>query len=168
MNATTSNPANRLRAVLRSAGFNARQVTVRARHSTLDVTIRDSSISLTRVAEIASPFEVVRRDQATGEILSGGNTYVEVAYAVNIVAPVKAAILALLDPAPRDEYVALPGGYRAMKVSRERGATYFDEVRIQGQGFHHRNDIAVGIAHAAERIAVACLDASASGENSAA
>jgi hypothetical protein len=41
-------------------------------------------------------------------------------------------------------------------------------VRIEGQGFNHRNHIAVGIAHAAERIAVACLDASASGTSSAA
>jgi hypothetical protein len=93
---------------------------------------------------------------------------VDIAYADNIVAPVKAAILALLDPAPRDECVALPGGYRAIKVSREHGAIYFDEVRIEGRGFHDRNDIAVGIAHAAERIAVACLDARASGDGSAA
>lgn len=57
-------------------------MTVRAPHSTLDVTIHDSSISLTRTTEIASPFEVVRRDQATGEILSGGNTYVDIAYAL--------------------------------------------------------------------------------------
>ena len=168
MSNTIASPADRLRSALKQAGFNARRVSVRAQHSTLHVTIRDASVSLARVTEIAGPFEVVRRDQASGEILCGGNTYLEIAYADSVVAPVKTAILAILAPAPRDEYVALPGGYRAIKVSRERGATYFDEVRIQGPGFNHRNDLTVGIAYAAERIAVACLDASASGEGSAA
>lgn len=32
---------------------------------------------------------------------------------------------------------------------------------MQGPGFNHRNDIAVGVAWAAERIAVAYLDANA-------
>jgi hypothetical protein len=41
-------------------------------------------------------------------------------------------------------------------------------VRIEGQGFDHLNRMAVGVAHAAKRIAVACLDASASGKDSAA
>jgi hypothetical protein len=58
-----------------------------------------------------------------------------------------------LESAPVDEWVSLPRGYRAIKLSRERGATYFDEVRIDGTKFDHRNHIAVGIAHAAKRIA---------------
>jgi hypothetical protein len=168
MNTTIAGPADRLRSALKQAGFTARQATVRQRHSTLHVTIRDASVSLTRVAAIAGQFEVVRRDQATGEILCGGNTYVEVEYAAAIIAPVKASILAILDPAPDDEYVALPGGYRAIKVTRERGATYFGEVHIWGRGCDQRNQIAVGVAYAAERIAVASLDASAYGEGSAA
>jgi hypothetical protein len=39
---------------------------------------------------------------------------------------------------------------------------------IWGRGFDQRNQIAVGVAYAAERIAVASLDASAYGEGSAA
>ncbi len=164
-----ANPAGNLRAALKQAGFSARRVTVRQHHSTLYVTIRDAAVSLTKVAAIADQYESVRRDHVTGEILCGGNTFVKVEYTDAIVDPVKATILATLDPAPSDEYVALPGGYRAMKVSREHGgATYCGEVRIQGPGFHHRNDIAVGVAWAAERIAVAYLDVNASGEGSAA
>lgn len=93
----------------------------------------------------------------------------KVEYADALIEPLKAAIVAALDPAPNDAVVQLPGGFRAVKVSREHGgATYLGEVRIFGVGFDHRNDIACGITWAAERIAVAHLDASASGEGSAA
>lgn len=105
---TTMNdtPAQRLRLALKSAGFNARQVTVRYPHSTLCVTIRDASVSLTKVSAIAGAFESVSRDHKTGEILCG-NTFVRVEYADVLVNPIKATILAVLDPAPNDEYVAL-------------------------------------------------------------
>jgi hypothetical protein len=73
MTTTIANPADRLRAALKQAGFNARKVSVRHLHSTLRVTIRDASASLTRVTEIAGAFESVHRDHATGEILCGGN-----------------------------------------------------------------------------------------------
>jgi len=165
-----SNTANTLRAALKQAGFNARMVTVRERHSTLHVTIRDASASLTKVKSIAAPFESVSRDHATGETLCGGNVYVRVAYADSLVTPVKASILAVLDSAPNDEYVALPGGYRAMKCTRQnsQGAPYVWEVRMRGAGFNFTNDIAVGVSWAAERLAVAYVDASASGEGLAA
>src|SRR5215468_2581965 len=79
--ATIARPTDRLRAALKQAGFNSRQVSVRHDHSTLRVTIRDASVSLTRAQEIAGAFESVRRCKATGEILLGGNTFVQVAYA---------------------------------------------------------------------------------------
>jgi hypothetical protein len=168
MNNTIVSPADRLRVALKQAGFTARQVTVRAPHSTLHVTIRDTSVSLARVADIAGAFECVRRDHATGEILAGGNAFIVTEYAAALVDPLKAEILAVLEPAPVDEWISLPRGYRAIKVSRERGATYYDEVRIAGEGFDDRNRMAVGVGHAAKRIAVACLNASASGKGSAA
>lgn len=73
MTTTIASPADRLRAALKQAGFNARRVSVRHDHSTLRVTIRDASASLTQVEAVAAPFESVRRCQATGEILLGGN-----------------------------------------------------------------------------------------------
>lgn len=162
MSISIANPADNLRAALKRAGFNARKVSVRQHHSTLCVTLRDASVSLTRVSEIAGQFEQVRRDHATGEILCGGNTFVRVEYADAQVDPIKAEILAVLDPAPNDEYIALPGGFRACKVSSQHSpATYVREVRMEGPTFHHRNNIAVGVSWAAERLAIARLDASA-------
>jgi hypothetical protein len=72
------------------------------------------------------------------------------------------------DPAPNDEYIALPGGFRACKVSSQHGATaYVREVRMEGPTFHDRNSIAVGVSWAAERLAVARLDASALAQGAA-
>lgn len=158
--------ANNLRAVLKQAGFNARMVTVRARHCTLCVTIRDASVSLTRVKAIVAPFESVSRDRATGEILCGGNTFTRTEYADSLVDPIRATILAVLDPAPDDEYVTLPGGFRAMKCTRQngQGGSYVWEVRMAGPGFTLYNDIAVGVTWAAERLAVAHLEAAASAD----
>lgn len=167
MTTMNNTPSQRLRLALKAAGFNARQVTVRYPSSTLYVTIRDSSVSLTKISAIAGPFESVSRDHKTGDILCGGNTFVRVAYDDALVDPVKATILAVLDPAPNDEYVALPGGFRAMKCTREHGgASHVWEVRMQGRGFDLYNNLAVGVTWAAERLAVAYLDANALGTRS--
>jgi hypothetical protein len=92
---------------------------------------------------------------------------VRVEYADALIDPIKAEILAVLDPAPTDEDVALPGGFRACKVTSQHGATiYVREVRMEGPTFHHRNSLAMGVSWAAERLAVARLDASASCEGS--
>jgi hypothetical protein len=135
-------PADALRAALKAAGFNARRVSVRADNSLLRVTIRDASASLTKVKAIAAPFESVRHCQATGEILAGGNIFLACEYADALVAPVKATILAVLDPAPNDEYVALSGGYHAMKCTRQsgQGASYVWEVQMKGPGFTWSNE----------------------------
>ena len=163
MTTTNVSAAQELRAALKRAGFNARQVTVRYPHSTLYVTIRNTSVSLTKVTAIASGFESVSRDHKTGEILCGGNTYVQVRYDDALIKPVQVQILAVLGPAPDDTYVDLPGGFRAIKVSRQHGAaTYVGEVRIAGPTFDG-GTIAVGVEYAAKRIAVAYLDASAVG-----
>ena len=163
------NPADRLRAALKAAGFTARQVTVRYPHSTLHVTVRDASVSLTKVRAIAGAFESISRDHMSGEILCGGNTFVSVDYADALVGPLKATILSTLDPAPNDEYVALPGGFRAMKCTREHaGASYVWEVRMEGRGFDLYNNLAVGVTWAAERLAIAYLDAEASQADAAA
>jgi hypothetical protein len=158
---TNATPAHRLREALKAAGFNARRVTVRAAHSSLYVTIRDAAVSLSAVEAIANRFSVIHRCETTGDILEGGNTFVTIAYTDEVLAPVKAEILAVLAPAPSDVYVTLLGDFRAIKVSRECGATYPEEVRIEGAGFDFRNAMACGVDFAAKRIAIAFLDASA-------
>lgn len=158
---TNATPAQRLRAALKAAGFNARRVSVRHHHSTLRVTLRDATAPLSSVKAIADGFRSVRYCEATGEILCGGNTFVEVAYADELIAPVAAAVAAVLGASGDGEVVAVGGGFRAAKVSRARGATYPDEVRIWGPGFEVTNNVACGVAWAAERIAIAYLDARA-------
>jgi len=165
---STSSSATNLRAALKTAGYSARQVTVRQRHSTLDVTIRVAGISHTKVSTIASAFESVRRCEASGEILLGGNVFVSVEYADALVGPLKASILATLDAAPLGATVELPGGFSAAKPLPAHGRTYQGDVWMSGPGFHGSNDHAIGVAWAAERLAIAYLDATASGSGAAA
>lgn len=160
MATTNTTPAQALRAALKAAGFNARRATVRERGGSLYVSIRDAGASLSKVEAIANKFSLVNRCELTGEILSGGNTFVFVSYIDEVVEPPKAAILAVLNPAPVDEWVTVIGDFRAAKVSRQRGATYPDEVRMEGPGFDF-NAMACGVEWAAKRIAIAFLDASA-------
>jgi len=79
--------ADHLRAALKRAGFTSKQVTVRrdaySMGSTLYVTIRDLSIPKSKIEEIAGAFEIVRRCERSGEILSGGNRYLDVSYEDN-------------------------------------------------------------------------------------
>lgn len=62
-------------------GYNARQVSVRMMHYTKIIfTIRDASIKRSEIEDFANDYESIRYDEMTGEILCGGNTYVDVCY----------------------------------------------------------------------------------------
>jgi hypothetical protein len=75
--------ADALRAALKTAGYNRRQVSVKhdqySMGSHIYVTIRDLEIAKSAIESIANSFENVRRDES-GEILGGGNTYLTVEY----------------------------------------------------------------------------------------
>jgi hypothetical protein len=156
-----------LRAALKSAGYNPRRVTVRDNGGTtetsLTVTIRDASVSITKVREIVVPFERVRRDERSGEILAGGNTFVRVEYHDAVVDPITTTFHARIVAAAVGEIVQLDGGFSATKVD-PRNATYPDEVELSGPGFglNDRRSIACGLRFASERLAIAYLDAQAS------
>lgn len=98
-----NNTAAKIRDALKSAGFNARAVSVRvggcSTSESVHVTIRRADVSKAAVEEVALKFAEVSRDHATGEILCGGNTYVDVEYARAVInamaAPYVAAILGL-------------------------------------------------------------------------
>ncbi len=80
--------AQTVQAELKANGINSRQVSVRADNysmgSSIDVTIRDAAISPGQVVPVAYKVERVDRCEITGEILSGGNTYVHVAYSEDV------------------------------------------------------------------------------------
>lgn len=161
MNTAIRNLAISLRAALKSAKFSARQVTVRTRDSTLDVTIRAAGVSLAKVRAIARSFESVRREHASGGILCAGNRLVNVDYADALLEPLKASIFEALEAAPLGDTIALPGGFSAVKLLPGHGVTYRGDVSMAGPGFDGSNDLALGVVWAAERLAIAYLDADA-------
>lgn len=68
-----------IRASLKKAGFNARQVSVKKEQEGYElafyVTIRDKNIDKAEIEKVVLPFKSVDYDEHTGEILAGGNCY---------------------------------------------------------------------------------------------
>ena len=79
-----SNEAKALRSELRAAGFKGRDVTVKHNYfsmgSEIVVTIRNPEIERKAVKEVATSYERISRCEFSGEILGGGNTYLDVNY----------------------------------------------------------------------------------------
>lgn len=79
---STQTHAGEIRAALRSAGYTGRQVSVRSKiysmGSSIRVKIKDASVDPTKVIEAVKGHEHIDRDEATGEILGGGNRFVNV------------------------------------------------------------------------------------------
>lgn len=81
---TTTDRAAAIRLALKAKGYSSRQVSVRAESfsmgSAIRITIKDSAVPRSLVREIAEPHESIRRCEITGDILSGGNTYLSIDY----------------------------------------------------------------------------------------
>lgn len=79
-----SNAADIRKAIKSELGLNSRTVSVRTHlyfmESTVYVEVKDHNINLASIKEIAKRYETIHRRSYTGEILSGGNSYVEVGY----------------------------------------------------------------------------------------
>lgn len=69
---------------LKKAGYNSRKVSVRNRHGSFELTIRDIDVNPERVEAIARGAQVVHRCAVTHEILSGGNTFVSVCWSEKV------------------------------------------------------------------------------------
>lgn len=69
-----------IREALKANGINSKQVSVKNKRATYSrafiVTIRDDKLSFRKVEDIVNKFEKVDYDAYSGEILSGGNTYI--------------------------------------------------------------------------------------------
>lgn len=80
---TCAESAAEIRAALKSRGISSRQVSVRADSysmgSAVRIEIKDASVPLARVKAAAMKHERIDRDQ-WGEILNGGNRYVDIHY----------------------------------------------------------------------------------------
>ena len=81
---TAAEAAKRIRQELKARGWSSRQVSVRAANysmgSSIRVEVRDADISLPTVRAIAKGSEQIRRCEISGDILSGGNRYVNTSY----------------------------------------------------------------------------------------
>jgi hypothetical protein len=97
----TADKAALIRAALKKQhGWTSRQVSVRSdvysMGSTLRIKIKSADVSITAVRMIAGQFEKVARCEVTGDILSGGNTYLDVEYDHDVVEPIALRIEAKL------------------------------------------------------------------------
>jgi hypothetical protein len=115
--------ADKARRALRDAGYSRRQVTARQDHSTLRVTIRDEAVSLAAVRAVVGDLEHVRRDEGTGEILAGGNTFLDVEYTADVISPFLQAARELFAAVTPGHLVRI--GYHAAYLSK--GAAPWDD-----------------------------------------
>lgn len=79
--ATTTSPADQIRSQLKACGYNRNLISVRCSHgSAIYVTINSHRVDIREVRNAADRHERISRDCMTGEILCGGNLFVNVAY----------------------------------------------------------------------------------------
>lgn len=113
---STTDAAAAIRSELKTLGITSRQVSVRTDSyslgSSIDIRIKDASVPLSVVREVAERFEEVRRCEVTGEILSGGNRFVDVAYTSEVLDAVGAPLVALLAGLEADGIFVEWGGLR--------------------------------------------------------
>ncbi|MDA9469876.1 hypothetical protein [Enterococcus sp. 5H] len=76
--------AKKLREELKNCGFSNRKVSVKHSYcgysASIDVTIKDLTISIKDIQDIASTYSSIRYCEVTQEVLQGANTFVRVEY----------------------------------------------------------------------------------------
>lgn len=114
---TNDTAAARIRTFLKSAGLGTKQVSVKTERSgSVRVTILAASVGSAAVSEIASTEEKIRRCEASGEILQGGNTFVFVSHADDVrEALVAEAVAAVHADVDAKGY----GVWRGVQISKE-------------------------------------------------
>lgn len=118
------------------------EVSVKASSSSMSGSLRvvvlTNSVSLCDVKRICAPFEDVRRDERSGEILMGGNTYLTVEYSAEALAPVVESITRWLDTGSTEfrgcsviEFAPLGGGSSMWRVACDGVADqrFYDRAR---------------------------------------
>ena len=73
-----------IRQALKEHGYSNRKVGVRYDGYAVWLTIKDLAIDIKEIEQLAKGYESYERDEFTGEILSGGNTFVFVNYAYGL------------------------------------------------------------------------------------
>ena len=76
--------AAEIRSQLKTLGYTSRDVSVRSDHNSLDITIRRNGLKVKAIRDIANSAEKIDRCESSGEILSGGNTYVFIRFSDDV------------------------------------------------------------------------------------
>ena len=76
--------AAEIRSQLKTLGYTSRDVSVRSDHNSLDITIRRNGLKVKAIRDIANGAEKIDRCDFSGEILSGGNTYVFIRFSDDV------------------------------------------------------------------------------------
>ncbi len=118
-------------AAIKSLGYNSRQVSVKNDCSSYELTIRDASVNMAAIEAIAKNNEFVSRYEASGEILSGGNTFVFVRIADSVKAIWCQKYVADLEVAAEkiendSQGVPVIEGYYLFKDFRGYSLSFFD------------------------------------------
>lgn len=71
--------ATKIRQRLKSLGYSSKQISVTSKNA-INITIKDLTIELEKIKQIGDKYREVDYCQASGEILSGGNTFVFTQY----------------------------------------------------------------------------------------
>lgn len=94
---TTTEAAAQIRKTLKAHGWTSRDVSVRSdlysMGSTIRVLVKSPAVDMATVRDIAEKFSRVSRCEATGEILNGGNRFVEIDWARPVVEAISAGLL---------------------------------------------------------------------------
>lgn len=91
--------AAEIRSQLKTLGYTSRDVSVRSDHNSLDITIRRNGLKVKAIRDIANGAEKIDRCDFSGEILSGGNTYVFIRFSDEVTDAMTQLIKKLADDA---------------------------------------------------------------------
>jgi len=77
------NNSKEVKEILKANGIDTKKISIRMQGYTDDcflIKIKDENINIDDVKDIIKKYEIVDRDERTGEILAGGNQYIFVEY----------------------------------------------------------------------------------------
>lgn len=124
-----------IEAELKKAGYNRTKVTVRYRRITHDrgiqITIKDLNINKQDIEKIVKKYEKIDWDEINGEILAGGNTYIDIEYDQKIVDAEKNRLKPIINKAITDMKANLGGWIElknGLKLSLPKG--YFGDENL--------------------------------------
>lgn len=144
--------AKTIRTELKTAGYNARQISVRADGCAIYLTVRDPSVKAHKVKAIANKYVNVRYCEGSGEMLLGGNTFVYVEYAKEIIEQRAAIMLPILSTIEQGKDLIIEGVRACRPIDRTgRDRIYVSVGNSNGPGFDSCHT-------AARAVALAILD----------